>query len=155
MRKADETRVVGYTRESEQKVCKALDEMHNVVQPTETEGSALSRAYLVIRFTETDNGLAASLGMFGEEDTPFGKDSDMIKAAKGTADTSLATIASHIASQQLSEQLADMVELAISVRQGAASFSELSPAQQELAEKEVREELMEREFNALKTEGEA
>jgi hypothetical protein len=155
MRDADEKRVVAYTREAEQQVVRALDDMHSVVKPTEAEGELMDRTYVVIRFSETTNGLAASLGMFGDEDTVFGMETDIRKAAVGTAKTPLSTIASHICGQELTEKLAEVVELAINVRRGAESFCELSEEDQERAEKETREEMMEAAFKALKAEGRA
>jgi len=156
MRDSDENkRVVDYTEEAELKVCAALDEMHSIVTPTEQEGLALSRAYVVMRFTETENGCAASLGMFGKDELALGVERDFIKAAKNTAKTSLSTIAAQIASQEISDHMGGIVEMAISVKHGAESFSELSPEIQAEAEKEVREEMMEKEFKEMKTEGEA
>jgi hypothetical protein len=135
-----------YTKTEEMKVVNVLESIHG----DGGHGEIKNRCYIVLSFAETEEGLAGTIGMFGNEDFSARK-LDMVRDAHATVNMGLSSIAARIASDTIQSGLLESAtSTAIGVQRGAANFLNLPREMQEKAQREVVEELMEREFAEMK-----
>jgi len=103
-----------YTDEQQATLVAALDDIHG----NPHDGSTIEkRCYLVMAFTEYDDGIAASLGAFNSDGITLGD--SMKDAAKLISATSLADIACSIAAKDIHGKMNDYTDNAQGVKIGA------------------------------------
>ena len=109
--------VVEYTDAQKAVLVNALEDIHG---NPHAGSEIVKRTYLVMAFTEYDDGIAASMGAFGSKGLDFSGDKEDV--ARRFVDTDLATISCSLAAKSISAELSDFTDTAQSLRLGAKGF---------------------------------
>ena len=114
-------KAIGYTDEQRESLIDVLEDMHG--NPYEKEGSEIKkRVFVVMAFTEYNDGIAGSIGCFGSKGISL--TGDMKQDAEIIGSTDLATIASAMAAKEIEPKLDKWTRLASDVKQGAKFWLE-------------------------------
>ena len=114
-------KAVSYTDAQRESLIEVLDDMHG--NPYEKEGATLKkRVYIVLAFTEYDDGIAGSIGAFGSKGITLS--GDIKQDADIISNTDLATICGAIAAKEIEPKLDEWTGTAQIVRQGAKFYHE-------------------------------
>ena len=108
-----------YTDEQKAVLISALEDIHGNAHPTR---KLTHRCYLVMAFTEYEDGISTSMGAFGSKGIDFS--GDKVEVARKFIETDLATISCSLASKELNEQLEGFADTAQALKIGAIGFVE-------------------------------